>query len=79
MNRVTANLLDDGISGLLGLGFNTIASSGATPFAQTLFEQGALTQPLFSFFLTRRVPSRPSFQRPGQPWLIGCFADSSMF
>lgn len=53
MSRITANLLDEGLSGLLGLGFSTIASSGATPFAQTLFQQGTLTQPLFSFFLTR--------------------------
>ncbi|EJD48177.1 acid protease [Auricularia subglabra TFB-10046 SS5] len=53
VDRVTANLLDDNISGLLGLGFNTISSSGATPFVQTLFQQNTLTQPLFGFFLTR--------------------------
>lgn len=53
VDRVTANLLDDDISGLLGLGFDTISSSGATPFVQTLFQQKTLTLPLFGFFLTR--------------------------
>lgn len=74
VNRVTANLLDDSISGLLGLGFNTIASSGATPFVQTLFEQGALTQPLFSFFLTRfmdKLSTTDSSDQFGGQFTIG--------
>ncbi|KAH7106075.1 acid protease [Auriculariales sp. MPI-PUGE-AT-0066] len=53
VSQVSRGLLDNDISGLLGLGFSTIASSGAVPFAETLAEQNVLKQPLFSFFLTR--------------------------
>jgi len=52
-DEVTNGLLDNDISGILGLGFGSIASSRTTPFVQTLSQQGALQQPLFSFFLTR--------------------------
>jgi cathepsin D len=52
-DQVSDGLLDNEISGLLGLGFGTIASSRTTPLAQTLAQQGALQEPLFSFFLTR--------------------------
>ena len=38
----------------MGLGFQTIASSGATPFWQSLAEtDGALDSPLFAFQITR--------------------------
>jgi hypothetical protein len=46
-------LLNKPVSGLMGLGFQTIASSGAFPFWETLAASGAWTEPLMAFQLTR--------------------------
>ena len=54
-NQVSQGLLMNPVSGLLGLGFQTIASSGATPMWQTLVSAGAWDSPLMSFHLTRWV------------------------
>ncbi|GJE87685.1 aspartic peptidase domain-containing protein [Phanerochaete sordida] len=54
VNQTSQQLLTAPISGLMGLGFQTIAASGATPFWQSLAEtSGALDSPLFAFQLTR--------------------------
>ncbi|EJF59592.1 acid protease [Dichomitus squalens LYAD-421 SS1] len=50
---VTEDLLNSPVSGLMGLAFETIASSGATPFWQTVATNGGLDQPLMAFQLTR--------------------------
>ncbi|THU93882.1 aspartic peptidase A1 [Dendrothele bispora CBS 962.96] len=52
-DRISSGLLTSPVSGLLGLGFQTIASSGATPFWQSLVEGGAWDDPLMAFQLTR--------------------------
>lgn len=52
-DEVSANLLNTPVSGLMGLAFQTIASSGATPFWETLASSGAWTEPLMAFQLTR--------------------------
>ena len=54
-DAITQGLLNNPVSGLMGLAFETIASSGATPFWETLVENGAWDQPLMSFQLTRLV------------------------
>lgn len=54
-NQVSPGLLTDPVSGLFGLAFQTIASSGAEPFWQTLASSGAWDSPLMSFSLTRLV------------------------
>lgn len=54
-DQITQGLLNSPVSGLIGLAFQTIASSGATPFWQTLVENGAWDQSLMSFQLTRSV------------------------
>jgi hypothetical protein len=54
-NQVSQGLLNDPVSGLLGLGWNTIASSGATPMWQTLAGSGAWDSPVMAFQLTRWV------------------------
>jgi len=54
-NVVSDELLNAPVSGLLGLAFQSIATSQATPFWQTLATSGALLQPLFSFFITRFI------------------------
>jgi cathepsin D len=54
VDKVSNGLLPDSdVSGLMGLAFQTIASSGAKPFWQALVDSGAWTQPLMSFVLTR--------------------------
>jgi len=54
-DRVSQGLLNNPVSGLMGLAWNTIASSGATPFWQTLASSGAWDSPLMAFQLTRFV------------------------
>lgn len=52
---ISSGLLSSPVSGLLGLGFQTIAASRATPFWQTLASQGAWDEPVMAFHLTRYV------------------------
>jgi len=54
-DQVSSGLLTSPVSGLLGLAFESIASSGALPFWQTLVSKGAWDSPLMAFFLTRCV------------------------
>ncbi|KAF5343829.1 hypothetical protein D9757_013918 [Collybiopsis confluens] len=50
---VSSGLLNTPVSGLLGLAFQTIASSGASPLWETLASSGSWDQPLMAFQLTR--------------------------
>jgi cathepsin D len=43
------NIVDGELSGILGLGFKTIASSGATPLVQGLSQDGKLPEQVFGF------------------------------
>jgi len=43
------NIVDGELSGILGLGFQTIASSGATPIVQALAQDGKLPEEVFGF------------------------------
>lgn len=52
-DQVSSGLLDTPVSGLMGLAWNTIASSGATPFWQTLAGSNVWDSPLMAFHLTR--------------------------
>jgi cathepsin D len=54
-NQVSQGLLVKPVSGLLGLAFQSIASSGAMPMWQTLVSSGAWDSPLMSFHLSRLV------------------------
>ena len=54
-DQVSSNLLVQPVSGLLGLGFQTIAASRAMPLWQTLVSGGAWESPLMGFHLTRLV------------------------
>jgi len=54
-NQVSSGLLNNPVSGLLGLAWNTIASSGATPLWQTLAQSNAWDSPVMAFQLTRFV------------------------
>jgi cathepsin D len=57
---VSSGLLSTPVSGLLGLGWQTIAASGAQPFWQTLAASGAWDEPVMSFQLTRCAPASPA-------------------
>jgi len=53
VNQVTSNLLEGSLSGIIGLAFTAIASSGATPFWEALVNANQLSAPEMSFWLSR--------------------------
>lgn len=52
-DQVPATVLDGSGSGAMGLAFDSIAYTGATPFWQSLAQGGMLATPEMSFWLTR--------------------------
>jgi hypothetical protein len=52
-DQVSARPLTSPVSGLLGLAWQSIAASGATPFAQTLASWTSWDSPVMAFQLTR--------------------------
>lgn len=53
VDTVAAGLLAPPVSGLMGLAFQGISTSGGTPFWLRLVSSGAWDKPLMSFWLTR--------------------------
>ncbi|WVQ93000.1 hypothetical protein IAU59_000063 [Kwoniella sp. CBS 9459] len=53
VTSTTARLISAPLSGLMGLGWKSIASSRATPFWQALAASGSWTDPEFGFYLAR--------------------------
>ncbi|KAJ3995626.1 acid protease [Lentinula boryana] len=71
-DQVSDNLLNSPVSGLLGLAFQTIASSGASPLWETLASSGAWDQPLMAFQLTRfNNDSKATDLEPGGTFTMG--------
>jgi len=71
-DQVSSGLLSSPVSGLMGLGWDTIASSGATPMWQTLAKGGQWTDPVMSFFLTRFIDLEgANAQEPGGEFMMG--------
>jgi len=71
--------LSSPVSGLLGLGWQSIASSEQPPFWETLASKGALSQPVMGFQLTRFLndsTARPL--EPGGSFTMG-FLNSSLY
>ncbi|KAH8991661.1 acid protease [Lactarius akahatsu] len=65
-------LLDAPVSGLMGLGWQSLSSSGSIPFWQSLFEGNALDEPLMAFYLTRFVNgTNVADQEPGGVFTLG--------
>ncbi|GBE80488.1 Aspartic protease [Sparassis crispa] len=54
-NQVTSQLLSGNVSGIIGLAFEALASTQATPFWQALVSDGQLASGEMSFWLTRFV------------------------
>lgn len=72
MDQVTTGLLTNPVSGLVGLAFQTIASSQAVPLWQSLVKSGQWDEPLMSFFLTRFVNvSKANPEEPGGKFTMG--------
>ncbi|GAW03977.1 acid protease [Lentinula edodes] len=56
-DELTSGLLDGPVSGIMGLGFEAIASTDSTPFWQALVNAGDLSSPEMSFWLARESSS----------------------
>lgn len=79
VDQVSSGLLTSPVSGLLGLGWQTISSSGYAPLWQTLVSSGAWTDPLMSFQLTRFInASNVQANEPGGTFTMG-FVNSSLY
>jgi cathepsin D len=71
-DQVSSGLLSSPVSGLMGLGWSTIASSRATPFWETLAKGSQWTEPVMSFFLTRFIDvDGAAAQEPGGEFMMG--------
>jgi cathepsin D len=53
VDDVSAGLIDGQLAGIMGLAFQGIANSQALPFWQALVNNNQLTNPEFSFYMTR--------------------------
>lgn len=58
VDQVPTQLLDGSCSGSMGLAFDNIGWTGATPFWQTLVDGGQLTTPEMSFWFTRLIDNQ---------------------
>ncbi|KAJ7668345.1 aspartic peptidase domain-containing protein [Mycena rosella] len=78
-DEVTNELLTAPVSGLLGLAWKSIASSGATPFWETLASGNSWDSPLMAFQLTRFInQSRSSDLEAGGSFTMG-FVNSTLY
>ncbi|KAH8111057.1 acid protease [Phellopilus nigrolimitatus] len=78
-DQITSGLLNDPVSGLMGLAFQKIASSGATPFWQNLVQSGSWDSPVMSFQLTRFVEKQNAQPlEPGGTFTMG-FVNTSLY
>jgi cathepsin D len=69
---VTDGLVSAPVSGIMGLGWQGLASSQATPFWQSLFQGNVWDQPLMAFYLTRFLnASKSSQEEPGGVFTMG--------
>ncbi|KAF9444476.1 acid protease [Macrolepiota fuliginosa MF-IS2] len=78
-DTVSSGLLQNPVSGLLGLGFATIASSRAMPFWETLANGSAWNESLMAFHLTRFNNVTSALQlEPGGSFDMG-FTNTSLY
>jgi cathepsin D len=65
-------LIDGELSGILGLAFQGIANTQAVPFWQALINNNLLTNPEFSFFITRFLNDQSAkTEEPGGVLTLG--------
>lgn len=69
---LTSGLLDGSVSGIMGLAFQALASTQATPFWLALINNGLLASPEMSFWLSRFIDTQnPSQEEPGGELTLG--------
>lgn len=75
---VASNTVEYPTSGIMGMGFQSLSTSGATPFWQVLEKQGVLSQNAFTFQLARNIdninPNDPNIndvENPGGVFTLG--------
>ncbi|KAJ7252761.1 acid protease [Mycena haematopus] len=79
VDQVSGGLLTSPVSGLLGLAWQSIASSGATPFAQTLATGNSWDSPVMAFQITRFLnQSRSQELEAGGSFTMG-FVNSTLY
>jgi cathepsin D len=67
----TSLLINGGLSGLMGLGFNGTSALQATPFWETLWLNNLLSEPLFSFYFERYIDKPLMDAAPGGVLTLG--------
>jgi hypothetical protein len=71
-DQISSGLLDAPVSGLMGLGWQSLSSSGAKPLWQALYEGNVFDEPVMAFYLTRfQNVSRAQEQEPGGVFTLG--------
>lgn len=77
-DAIAQGTIDAPASGIMGMGFQTLASSGATPFWEVLAKQGVLESNVFTFQLARNVdnvdisdPNINTVLNPGGVFTLG--------
>jgi hypothetical protein len=71
-DQVSDGLLQAPVSGLMGLSWQALASSGAKPFWQALYESSVFDEPVMAFYLTCfQNVSRAQEQEPGGVFTLG--------
>lgn len=77
-STVASNTVEYPTSGIMGMGFQSLSTSGATPFWQVLGKQGVLSTNAFTFQLARNIdninPNDPNIndvQNPGGVFTLG--------
>ena len=71
-DQISDGLLVAPVSGLLGLGWQSLSSSGAKPLWQALYNDNVLDQTVMSFYLTRfQNVSKTQSQEPGGVFTLG--------
>ena len=72
VDSLSSGLIDGKLSGIFGLGFQGIANTRAVPFWQALLANNLLTNPEFSFFITRFIDDQSAAQEePGGVFTLG--------
>ncbi|KAG0705619.1 acid protease [Suillus ampliporus] len=79
VTSTSANFLQNPVTGIFGLAWQSLASSGAIPFWQALASNGQWSQPLMAFQLTRFLnDSQAGELEPGGSLTMG-YANESLY
>ncbi|KAG2142917.1 acid protease [Suillus bovinus] len=79
VTTTAANFLQNPVTGIFGLAWQSLAVSGAMPFWQALASNGQWSQPLMAFHLTRFLnDSRAGQLEPGGSFTMG-YANESLY